>query len=1459
MPFTTGEHNLLHLDSHKFDFNIQFEQLFFSIVPSALFIVLSLWRIPVQMRRPTVVNAPVFQRIKAGAIAAYVVLELTLLILATSGPIHVTRMFLAASALKLVSAIFMIFLSLVDHSKCIRPSILLNIYLFFTLLLDGTQARTLFLSSKGKPEHTYSNYFVAAVALKAVLLLLESKQKSSWLCRDEKELSPEETGGIFSLGIYAWLTKLFRLGYSKILTIDDLYPLDSEMTAKKLHDAFSEYVDYSKLGKRHKFGLVKVLCRTLLVPLLLPVLPRLALVVFTLSQALMIEKLLEYLAEPELDTNTGYGFIGAAFFIYSGIAVSTGIYWYYQNRFRTMVRSILVTEIFMKAMKDPIGISDDAALTLMSTDIERIRVGTRALHETWASALQAGVAAWLLYEQLGVVFVAALALIVFCFTGLGILISFTGDSQRAWMTGVQKRVGLTATVIASMKSLKISGLTAPISSFVQSLRVQELAAGARFRKIFICAALFSFVPLLLSPPVTFAFGSQPLTSATMFTSLALLTLLTYPLQQTFQAVPQMVSALACIGRIQAYLDCRSHQDFRQFSADLRLNTEKFPEKDFHPWYQSSLVIENGNFGWELGKFVLRDINARFIQSSLTIVIGPIGSGKSTLCKAILGEIPFSDGNVVSSNRNAHIGFCEQAAFLSNASLRDNIVGFSDFDPGRYAEIINATALTVDIATLPFGDRTNIGSDGISLSGGQKQRVALARALYLQSDMLVLDDIFSGLDANTEEHIFQQVFGPGGLLRRRRATVILCTHSVRHLPAADHVLVLENGTVTEQGGFGELMANPGYVRRLGLKDLSESDTITEDTTSKSKEQERNSQLFQVTTLDTVADVPDTSKSRRMGDRTVYKIYIKSMGYHFAALSLFFAALFGFFANFPVVWLSYWTKDANSTIPKHSHKYYVGIYALLQVMAAISLLLLALTLWIIGVKKAGANLHQEALNTVTQAPLSFFTQTDTGVVTNLFSQDLNLIDTELPEATLDTMFTFFQVLGQMAVMLTSSPYLGIAYPILGIILFIIAKLYLRTSRQLRLLDLEFKSPLYTHFLDTVKGIATLRAFGFIPEDIQKNARLVDTSQRPAYLLLMIQDWLSFVLGVVVMVTAVVLVTLSVQLHSQTAFAGASLYSLITLGEALAGIVLYYTRLETSLGAISRLKTFNETVKPEGKAGEDIIPPKSWPQYGDIELIGVSASYGAEEDSDIATARLALRNVQLKIKSGEKVAICGRTGSGKSSFILLLLKLLDPRSETATNILIDGTPLHRISRPSLRQRIIAVPQEAVFLPEGSTFRENLDPDGMSSDSECQIVLNAVELWDFVQQRGGLNAGMSAVTLSNGQRQLMSIGRALLRRRIRAQISDGAVDGGILLLDEVTSSVDQATERLIQEIIRTEFSTYTVLSVSHRLEMIMDFDKVVVMDKGEIVEVGKPDVLAQVSGTKFGELVNAGSRENM
>jgi ABC-type multidrug transport system fused ATPase/permease subunit len=679
--------------------------------------------------------------------------------------------------------------------------------------------------------------------------------------------------------------------------------------------------------------------------------------------------------------------------------------------------------------------------------------------------IEVALASWLLYNKVGAAFAAPIVIVILSFIVLSTIVQYTGNAQRMWMAGVQKRVGLTATVIASMKNIKVSGLASPISDFIQNLRVNELMAGSRLRKLNLLTTALAFGPVFISPVMTYAIARRTLDANTLFTSLSYLVLLTTPLTNIIKTVQLVMSGLACLGRIQAFLESTPREDFRVVLPTAKPNFEKVlietglaAERPDGILSSSAITVSDGSFGWEDDIAVLHNVNIHIPKSSLTIVVGPIASGKSTLCKALLGETPFSRGSVTINTNIERVAYCDESPFLSNSSIRSNILGYSAFNPERYADIIEATMLTSDFETLPQGDETIVGSNGITLSGGQKQRISLARALYLESDLLILDDIFSGLDAETEEHVFRRVFGPGGIIQRRQATAMLCTHSVRHLPSAQNIIVLgTEGSVLEQGSFEELVANEKYVHSLGVS-TSESDTDIDSSRSTDSGGDIGPAVAgRLPALPHLVVPKAPATARQLGDWTVYKLYFRSMGLVLTGSMFWCAALYGFFFNFPTIWLKYWSDDAFTEHPKHSYSYYVGIYALLQTCCLLSLVALGYLIWVTGIRKSGANLHRDALRTLIRAPLRFFTTTDQGIITNLFSQDLNLVDTELPNALLNSLINLTPAIGQAAVMVTASPYVAISYPFLLGLMWFIQKFYLRTSRQLRILDLETKSPL------------------------------------------------------------------------------------------------------------------------------------------------------------------------------------------------------------------------------------------------------------------------------------------------------------------------------------------------------------------------------------------------------------------
>jgi ATP-binding cassette subfamily C (CFTR/MRP) protein 1 len=422
-------------------------------------------------------------------------------------------LFVSSIAVTFVSALCIIPVSIFEHKRSPRPSILLNIYLFLTLLFDVVQTRTLWLASVNFNDNIFSRLFTASIAVKALLIVLESQNKSKWIQWDAEKHSPEETSGIFGLGAFFWLNRLFWAGSRRILTLGDLFPLDRSMTAESLQLELISHMESGQKGQKYGLGLAKAMARTLAAPLVLPIAPRVALTAFKFCQPFLIHSLLDYLQKPadKSSKNIGYGLIGATVLVYIGIAISNALYWYFHERTLCMTRGALAGAIYRKATEVPLSAAGDSeALTLMSADVERIRLGLMNLHDYWGNTIEVALASWLLERQLGVAFVAPLVLILCCTIAASFVHRYTGQRQKLWMSKIQKRVGLTANVISNMKHLKISGLAVPVEKLIQSMRVDELESSSSFRRIYVAVITIGYTPLALSPVVTFAVTGRTL-------------------------------------------------------------------------------------------------------------------------------------------------------------------------------------------------------------------------------------------------------------------------------------------------------------------------------------------------------------------------------------------------------------------------------------------------------------------------------------------------------------------------------------------------------------------------------------------------------------------------------------------------------------------------------------------------------------------------------------------------------------------------------------------------------------------------------------------------------------------------------------------------------------------------------------------------------------------------------------
>lgn len=973
--------------------------------------------------------------------------------------------------------------------------------------------------------------------------------------------------------------------------------------------------------------------------MLLPIFPRLVLLGFTLSQPFFLQRLLSFLASDETDSSTSSGLVAVTVFIYSGIAVSTALYWYYQERFQSLLRAFLISAIYRKTATAPhVGDGDTAAVTLMGADVERVYTGLRLIHEVWASIIQIALAAWLLYRQLGLAFLAPLVIVVFGFAGSFALSRHAVRYQTAWMARVQSRIGVTSAVLSNIKDLRVSGMTSPAAALVHHEREDEIRVGKRSRVLIAISASLSQLPQAIAPALAFAFGPRVLDETRAYTALSLLALLTAPLMMVLQSIPIIAASIACLRRIKLFNIRDARVDGRQLKLARDLTEKTEIPNVCHE--QPFISIQDGAFSWTADRVTLQNINLDLPESSITFVVGPVAAGKSTLCRALLGEVPYMQGHVMLGSDK--LGYCSQVPFLFNASIMENIIGFSSFDIIRYTEVLQATMLVEDLRSFPSGDKTVIGTKGISLSGGQRQRVSLARALYGVADILIIDDVFSGLDGFTQEHVCKSVFGSGGLLRRRGTTALICTHSIRFLPVADHIIVLSaDGTIADQGCFSEIQEDEQRAGRIGLSSTADVITGTDDSSLKIDESEIQAvinrpdvNVLSPNSLETPTPPPPTI------DLDVYRHWLSTIGPLPLVLYFIFVVGIGFFSNFPTIWLKLWSTDSVKNSPEHSFAFWIGIYALLGTGVIVCIFPAGLIMLRTATRLSGTNLHRAAVNTVMRSSLRFLGNTDIGKVLNLFSQDMNIMDTQLPRMVNNMSICLSIAIGQAVVIALSSAWLALSYPFFITVLWGVQRIYLPSSKRLRILDLEAKTPLYTNFLDTLAGLPTIRAFGWFPHYLARNNALLDDSQRPSYLLAMAQQWLALTMNILVAILAVVLVSLATQLSSEAGNVGAGLVTLITLGTTLTSIIVAYTGLETSLGAISRLKNFGEETELEKSNMGDLSPDKTWPMHGRVQLQSVEASYDGTNK--------VLKGLNLLVEAGEKIALCGRTGSGKSSIL-------------------------------------------------------------------------------------------------------------------------------------------------------------------------------------------------------------------
>nr|RBQ92112.1 hypothetical protein FVER53263_07622 [Fusarium verticillioides] len=710
-----------------FDFTILFEQSILSLLPTGLFILLVPLRLYVLWNNERVTKPGPLLWAKIVTIGIYASLQTTLLVLWCRQ--NSTKTAIAEPVLGLIESFALAALSFVEHRNSRKPSKLLGAFLVITIILDIALVRTLWIRSM----RSIAGVFTASFVIKTILLILEEAPKT---LLGEKERIQETSSGVINRSYFWWLNGLLLQGHRTILETEDLQAIDSKFDTDHVSAPLEK--QWERARNSGQPNLLKSTFLAYKWQFAAGIIPRLLHSGFNFAQPFLIQSVIVLVSKKEMSIQTSSGLIGATVLIYLGLAISGAWHKHMSYQLVTMYRGGLVSLIFKKTLKlKTTSIKDSAPVTLMTADVETIVAAGASVHDMWANMLELPVGIYLLYRQVVTTIVS------------GIISPAMEPATVKWNEAVQKRVGETSSMLNQMKGIKMMGLTDFFLKMVQGLRVRELKVSAKFRWLLVYFNALAMISAQLTPVVVimsaiyWTKADEGLSIAEAFTSLSLISVVTQPLVMILVSLMQIAGVLGGSGRIQAFL-----------LLDEQIVTKEAVDVD-------AITIQNARFPTPDGNSLLTDISLRISPGTLNMLVGRVGCGKSSLLKAIIGELIPAEGAVKVEDS---LAYCDQVPWLRNTTIRENIVGLSPVDDKWLSTVLHACALEEDLHQLPQGQETIVGSGGVALSGGQKQRVALARAVYSRKKLIILDDVFSSLDKTTADTVFHRLLGADVTLR-----------------------------------------------------------------------------------------------------------------------------------------------------------------------------------------------------------------------------------------------------------------------------------------------------------------------------------------------------------------------------------------------------------------------------------------------------------------------------------------------------------------------------------------------------------------------------------------------------------------------------------------------------------------------------------------------------------------------
>ncbi|CAK7894389.1 ATP-dependent bile acid permease [[Candida] anglica] len=1164
-----------------------------------------------------------------------------------------------------------------------------------------------------------------------------------------------------------------------------------------------------------------------------------------------------------------------------------------------------------------------AIINLMAIDAFKVSEICGYLHFFVGSILMIFICIYLLYGLLGWSALVGATSIVALLPLNYKIASYFAQMQKKMLTITDKRIQKMNETFQSIRIIKFFAWEDKFYDSIMEVRSKELhKLKVRLAAWSAGAFVWFITPTLITLLSFYCYTiieGKVLTAPIAFTSLSLFTLLRSPLDQLSDMTSIVLQSKVSLDRVDDFLNEEESSKYEQLGQEAGPNSPYIGfENATFSWNskaETDFKLKDLNVDFKAGK--LNVVIGPTGAGKTSLLLALLGEMELTAGKVFLPGIIPRDELIIDprTGLTESVAYCSQAAWLLNDTIKSNIVFAAPFNQDRYDKVIEACGLKRDLEILSAGDATEIGEKGITLSGGQKQRVSLARALYSNSRHVLLDDCLSAVDSHTSLWIYENCIS-GPLMQGR--TCILVSHNVAlTVQKAEWIVVMENGRVKSQGEPESLLASgdlgdDDMIKTSVMNSRSQSTTNLQSLDDKNADLKAKgaaieAKLKAATANDPVEEevktdgklVEEEAKSDGVVDFKVYAGYAKVFGGWpmWSFLLAVFAISQGVYM-LQSLWLRSWslhsglssTKDAaiamaqvssvydvsevasspivrvfsgglqlvSTTVStletmkeEKSALYYIAVYGIIGVIYSVTACLRVLVTFFSGVR-ASNRIFKQVLSTVLKAKLRFFDKTPQGRIMNRFSKDIEAVDQELTPFAEGVFACVVQCVSTLVLITAITPGFLIFALIVSFLYYLVGLFYVSVSRELKRFESITKSPIHQHFSESLNGVATIRAYGVESRFMKQNLQAIDNNNRPFFYLWVANRWLSFrvdAVGSLVMFFSGIFVLTSVG-KIDAGLAGLSLSYAIAFSESALWIVRLYANVEMNMNSVERLQEYCEIEQEPPYEIPETAPRASWPEKGEISVKDVSLRYAPELPR-------VIKNVSFDVQPCNKIGIVGRTGAGKSTIITAFFRFIDP--ETGS-ILIDGVDITKIGLRNLRQAITIIPQDPTLFT--GTIKSNLDPFSQYTDAQIFEALRRVNLIGADETLESAEAGEnqnkflnldSPVTegggnLSQGQRQLMCLGRSLLK------------SPKVILLDEATASIDYKSDAMIQQTIREEFSGSTILTIAHRLRSIIDYDKILVMDAGKVVEYEDPyKLIADKSSLFYSMCENSGELESL